>query len=69
MGKIGGSVIINLGSLVVTKWGRRYYKLGQLLKIRANFITNWSNYYKLGHNSINPGNLDFTYAKSTFEGK
>ena len=30
-------------------WGRRYYKLGQLLQIRATVITNWDKpYYKLG---------------------
>ena len=42
-----------LGQLsAITKWGRRYYKLGQtLLQIRAA-ITNWGNYYILGHNSI-----------------
>ena len=38
----------NWGSLVITKWGRRYYKFGQLLPIRANVITNWGSSYKLG---------------------
>ena len=43
------SVITNWGSLVIIKWGRGYYKLGQLLQIRASVITNWCNlYYKLG---------------------
>ena len=46
--QIGASVITNWGSLVITKWGRRYYKLGQLLQIRATVITNWGSYYKLG---------------------
>ena len=38
----------NWGSLVITRWGRRYYKLGQLLPIRANAIMNCGSYYKLG---------------------
>ena len=42
------SFITNWGSLIITKWGRRYYKLGQLLLIRATVITNWGSYYKLG---------------------
>ena len=47
--QIGSSVITNWGSLVIIKWGRGYYKLGQLLEIRASVITNWCNfYYKLG---------------------
>ena len=45
--QIGASVITNWDSLVITKWGRRSYKLGQLLKIRAIVITNWGSYYKL----------------------
>ena len=45
--QIGASVISNWGSLVTTKWGRRYYKMGQLLQIRATVITNWDSYYKL----------------------
>ena len=50
--QIGASVIINWGSLGITKWGRRYYKLGQQLQIRATVITNWSSYYKLRQNFI-----------------
>ena len=47
--QIGASVITNSGSLVIIKWGRGYYKLGQLLQIRASVITNWGIfYYKLG---------------------
>ena len=53
--QIGASVITDWGSLVVAKWSRRYYKLGQLLQIRATIITNWAaitnwskHYYKLG---------------------
>ena len=46
--QIGESVITNCGSLIITKWGRRCYKLGQLLPIRATVITNWGSYYKLG---------------------
>ena len=46
--QIGASVITDWGSLVVAKWSRRYYKLGQLLQIRATIITNWGSYYKLG---------------------
>ena len=47
--QIGASVITNWGSLVITKWGRRYYELGQLLQIRATVITNCGKlYYKLG---------------------
>ena len=47
--QIGASVITNWGNLVTTKWGRRYYKLGQLLQIRATVITNWGKLnYKLG---------------------
>ena len=42
------SVITNWASLVITKWGRRYYKLTQLLQIRATVITNSGSYYKLG---------------------
>ena len=47
--QIKASVITNWGCLVITKWGRSYYKLGQpLLQIGAA-ITNWSKlYYKLG---------------------
>ena len=32
--------ITNWGSLIITKLGRRYDKLGQLLQIEATFITN-----------------------------
>ena len=39
--QIGASVITNWGSLVITKWSRRYFKLGQLLQIRVTIITNW----------------------------
>ena len=39
---IGESVITKLGKLCfITNWGKRYYKLGQLLQIEA-IITNWS---------------------------
>ena len=57
--KLGQGCIRNWGSFVLLpigaayllqKWGRCYYKLGQmLLQIRAA-ITKWGNYYKLGHN-------------------
>ena len=51
--------ITNWGSFFITNWGKcyckleqlNYYKSGQLLQIRATVITNWGNYYKLGHNS------------------
>ena len=47
--QIRASVISNWGSLVTTKWGRRYYKMGQLLQIRASVIRNWGKLYcKLG---------------------
>ena len=32
----------------ITNYGNRYYKLGQLLQIGTESITNWSRYYKLG---------------------
>ena len=47
--QIGANVITNWDRLFITKWGRRYYKLGQLLQIRPTVITNWGRlYYKLG---------------------
>ena len=48
--QIGASVITIWGSLVITKChGRRYSKLGQTLLQITAAITNWGNYYKLGH--------------------
>ena len=59
--QVGASVITNWGSLVTTKWDRRYYKLGQtLLQIRVA-ITNWGNYYKLGHNMQSVHSTRFFY--------
>ena len=49
------NVITNWGSLFITKWGRRYYKLGQLLQIWASVITNWGSYYKLGQTLLQIG--------------
>ena len=46
--KLGKGFITNWGSLVITKCGRHYYKLGQLLQIRVTVIINWGSYYKLG---------------------
>ena len=44
--------LLQIGVSVVTNWGNRYYKIGQLLKIGAR-ITSQVNYYKLGHNKRN----------------
>ena len=45
--QIGASVITHWGSLLITKWDRRYYKVKQLLQIRATVITKCGSYYKL----------------------
>ena len=37
------------GSSFITKWGRFYYKLEQVLQSGASFITKWGRYYKVGH--------------------
>ena len=38
--QIGTASLLQIGAIVVTDWGKIYYKLGQLLQIRA-IITNW----------------------------
>ena len=45
----------NWGRLVITNWGTVYYKLGQVLQIRAMFIANWGRYYKLGQGLLQIG--------------
>ena len=37
------------GSSFITKWGRFYYKVEQVLQSGASFITKWGRYYKVGH--------------------
>ena len=37
------------GSTFITKWGRFYYKVEQVLQSGASFITKWGRYYKVGH--------------------
>ena len=53
--QIRTNAVTNLGSFIITNWGKwcyklgnRYYKMGQLLQIGAKLITNWGRYYKLG---------------------
>ena len=38
--QIGAVSLLRTGASVVTNWGKMYYKLGQVLQIRA-IITNW----------------------------
>ena len=55
--QIGASVITNWVSLIITIQDKFYCKSGQLLQIGQPLlqlgaaITNWGNYYKLGHNT------------------
>ena len=42
-----GQVLLQIGA-AVTNQGNRYYKIGQLLRIREISFTNWGRYYKLG---------------------
>ena len=44
----GSFVLLQIRANVVTNWGNRYYKMGQLLQIGTKCITNWDRYYKLG---------------------
>ena len=45
--QIAASLLLQIGTSVITNWVS-YYKLGQpLLQVRAA-ITNWGRYYKLG---------------------
>ena len=37
------------GSSFITKWGRFYYKVEQVLQSGASFITKLGRYYKVGH--------------------
>ena len=37
--QIRANVVTNWGSFIITNWGKCCYKLGQLLQIRATFIT------------------------------
>ena len=37
--KLGQNVFINWGSFIITNWGKRCYKLGKLLQIRATVFT------------------------------
>ena len=46
--KSGQACVTNWGSFIITNKGKRCYKLGQPLLIRAKYITNWDRYYKLG---------------------
>ena len=47
--------IKNWGSFIITDWGQCYYKLGQLLQIRATVVTKQGSYYKLGQNVLQIG--------------
>ena len=38
--QIRANIVTNWGNFVITNWGRFYYKLMQLLQIRATVITN-----------------------------
>ena len=38
--QIGAASLLQIRASVVTNWGNRYYKIGQLLQIGAKFITN-----------------------------
>ena len=38
--QIGAASLLQIRASVVTNWGKMYYKLGQVLQIRA-IITNW----------------------------
>ena len=38
--QIGAASLLQIGASVVTNWGKMFYKLGQVLQIRA-IITNW----------------------------
>ena len=38
--QIGAVSLLQIGASVVTNWGKMYYKLVQVLQIRA-IITNW----------------------------
>ena len=49
--------IINWGSLLMIKWEWRYYKLGQLLQMRAAVITNWGSYYKFRKTLLQVGTI------------
>ena len=45
----------NWDSLIITNWGKCYYKLGQVLQIRTIVITKWGSYYKLEQNLLQIG--------------
>ena len=53
--KLGQMLLKNWDSLIITNWGKCYYKLGQVLQIRAIVITKWGSYYKLGQNLLQIG--------------
>ena len=38
--QIRANIVTNWGSFIITNWGKTYYKLGQVLQIRA-IIMNW----------------------------
>ena len=38
--QIGAASLLQIRASVITNWGKMYYKLGQVLQIRA-IITNW----------------------------
>ena len=48
-------VALNWDSLIITNWGKCFYNLGQLLQIRATFITKQASYYKLGQYLLSIG--------------
>ena len=52
----GSFVLLEIRANVVNKLGQlHYYKLGQLLKIRATVITKKGSYYKLVQNVLQIG--------------
>ena len=53
--QIRANVVTNWDSFIITNWGKCYYKLEQVLQIRAIVITKWGNYYKLGQNLLQIG--------------
>ena len=53
--QIRANVVTNWGSFIITNQGKCCYKLGQLLQIRAIFITKQGSYYKLGQNVFQIG--------------
>ena len=44
LSQIGAASLLQVGASVVTDWGHRYCKIGQLLQIKVKFITNWGKY-------------------------